>query len=114
MYIGNIDKVKKEKVDMEGSEKTWIQWLITNKQGAERYAMRLFTMEPGGVIARHEHPWEHEIFILEGNGVVGCCDDEMEVKPGDFLYIEPNVPHWYKNNGKNEFKFLCIIPYLKE
>ena len=109
--MGNINNVKKEKVEMEGAEKTWIQWLITKKQGAENYAMRLFTIEVNGKIPRHQHPWEHEIFVLEGNGIIGCFDEEKEVKEGDFLYIEPDVPHWYKNNGNKPWKFLCIIPY---
>ena len=111
MYHNNIENVKKEMVEMEGAEKTWIQWLITKEHGAANYAMRLFTIEPSGKIPRHQHPWEHEIFILEGSGIIGCCDEKKEVKEGDFLYIEPDVPHWYKNNGNKPWKFLCIIPY---
>ena len=113
MYLGNINEVKKEKVDMKGSSKTWIQWLITEKHGAKNYVMRLFTIEPDGVIPKHQHPWEHEIFVLKGGGIVGCCEEEKEAKEGDFIYIEPNVPHWYRNNGSKDWKFLCIIPMIK-
>ncbi|MCD6474369.1 MAG: cupin domain-containing protein [Thermoplasmata archaeon] len=111
MYHNNINNVKKEKVEMEGAVGAWIQWLITKERGAANYAMRLFTIEPDGKIPRHQHPWEHEIFVLEGTGIIGCCEEEKEVKEGDFLYIEPDVPHWYRNNGDKPWKFLCIIPY---
>ncbi len=118
MFVSHIDNVPKEKVEMENpdGERTkgvWIQWLIREEQGAENYALRLFTLEPGGVIPRHQHPWEHEIFILEGVGVIGAGNKEVRVKPGNFLYIEPDIPHWYRNEGEENLKFLCIIPIRK-
>ena len=115
MYVSHIKDVPKERVDMEGmdGERTkgvWIQWLIREEQGAENYALRLFTVEPGGKIPKHQHPWEHEIFVLSGEGVVGAGEEEVKVREGNFLYIEPDVPHWYRNEGDGDFKFLCIIP----
>ena len=110
MYLSNIKDVEKEKVEMEGVNGVWIQWLIAGKEGAENYAMRLFTVEPGGAIGRHQHPWEHEIYFLEGKGVVGAGEEEREVEAGNFAYIEPDIPHWYRNTGDTEWKFLCIIP----
>ena len=110
MKVSHINDVEKEKVEMEGVEKVWIQWLIAGKDGAENYAMRLFTVEPGGVIGKHQHPWEHEIYFLEGEGIVGAGDEERHVRPGNFAYIEPDIPHWYRNTGDKDWKFLCIIP----
>ena len=110
MYLSKVKDVEKEKVDMKGVEKTWIQWLIASKEGAGNYAMRLFTVEPGGVIGKHNHPWEHEIYFLEGKGIVGAGEEEKEVEPGNFAYIEPDIPHWYRNTGESDWKFLCIIP----
>ena len=110
MYLGHVDNVKKEEVKMEGTSGTFIQWLISKGQGAENYAMRLFTVKPGGKIAKHQHPWEHEIFILKGHGKVGVGGEEVEVREGNFLYIEPNVPHWYENLGDEDWQFICIIP----
>ena len=36
----------------------------------QSFAVRLFEIEPGGYSPHHSHSWEHEIFVLEGNGVV--------------------------------------------
>jgi quercetin dioxygenase-like cupin family protein len=113
MYVSHISKVEKELV--ETADKVWIQWLITDREGARNYVMRLFTVEPGGKIPEHQHPWEHEIFVLKGKGVIGTPDQEVEVSEGNFLYIEPNILHWYRNTGKTEWQFICVIPLeLKE
>ena len=53
-----------------GSTKLKVRWLITKETGAENFAMRLFEMEAGGNSPLHSHNWEHEVFILEGEGTV--------------------------------------------
>ena len=54
----------------EGSTKLKVKWLITKETGAKNFAMRLFEMDAGGQSPLHSHNWEHEIFILEGKGLV--------------------------------------------
>ena len=44
-----------------------VRWLISNKDGAKNFAMRLFEIQPGGYSPLHQHDWEHEVFDLEGN-----------------------------------------------
>lgn len=110
MYVSRADAVIRE--EAEGMEKVWIQWLIAKEQGAENFAMRLVTVAPGGVIPKHDHPWEHEIFILRGRGVIGAGGEEREVSTGNFAYVEPSIPHWYRNTGDEDWQFICVIPYL--
>ncbi|MGQ4833560.1 MAG: cupin domain-containing protein [Candidatus Asgardarchaeia archaeon] len=115
MYVGHISEVPAEEVKLEGTTKTTIQWLITKeKAGAENFAMRRFVIKPGGTIGKHSHDWEHEIYVLDGEGIVGAGDKEVKVTKDIFLYIPPNVPHWYRNEGASDFVFLCIIPYKEE
>ncbi len=113
VFVSRIEDVPLERVDMENVSDTYIQWLITReKQGAPNFAMRRFTMRPGGSIGLHHHDWEHEIFILSGEGVViGPEDVEHHVSPGNFLFVPPNEPHAYRNDGTKDFIFLCLIPY---
>ncbi len=110
MYVSHVDDVEKERVEMDGARGVWIQWLIAGREGAKNYALRLFTIEEGGVIPSHSHPWEHEVFVLEGEGVIGAGSEEKHVRAGSFAYIEPDIPHWYKNTGRGAWRFLCIIP----
>jgi quercetin dioxygenase-like cupin family protein len=105
-------------VEAEGSEKgaskLKVRWLITKDVGAENFAMRLFEIEPGGFSPLHAHAWEHEVFILEGEGVVYGGGEERKFKPGDVIFISPNEKHQFKNNGTKTVKFLCLVPYMKK
>ncbi|MHA1238124.1 MAG: cupin domain-containing protein [Candidatus Odinarchaeia archaeon] len=116
MYKGNISNVEVEDVNMEGAKNVKIQWLISKeKGGAPNFAMRRFILNVGGRIPKHKHNYEHEIFILEGEGKIGVEGNGEEItKPGDFIYIPPNVYHWYENVGSSQLSFLCIIPQKNE
>jgi quercetin dioxygenase-like cupin family protein len=98
----------------EGASKVKIRWLITKEMGAENFAMRLFEMEPGGYSPLHAHPWEHEVFILDGEGFVFDGEKASAFKAGDVVFVSPNEQHQFKNNGKNLLRFLCLIPYTRE
>lgn len=95
----------------EGTSRLTVRWLITKEEGAENFAMRLFEMEAGGYSPFHSHPWEHEVFILEGKGIVVGGDKEREFEAGDVIFIPPDEKHQFKNNSGKTVKFLCLIPY---
>jgi len=76
--------------------------------------MRLFEIEPGGNSPLHNHPWEHEVFILEGEGVVFDGAKATPSKADNVIFIPPEERHQFKNTGKKLLKFLCLIPYSKE
>jgi len=95
----------------EDASKLRVRWLITKEVGAENFAMRLFEMEARGYSPFHSHSWEHEVFILEGEGLVVGEGKEREFRAGDVIFIPPNEKHQLKNNGKKTVKFLCLIPY---
>ena len=100
-----------EEVNMEGARKTRIRWLIAEKDGAPNFAMRMFEIEPGGFTPYHAHEWEHENFIVEGEGYLTTEDGEIPFKKGDVLYVEPHLKHNYVNTGDSVLKFLCLIPH---
>ncbi len=87
-----------------------IRWLVSASDGAPTYAMRLFELEPGAVIPEHEHPWEHEIYVLKGSLKVTVEGAEYELGSDMFIYIPPNARHGYVAGGEGA-AFLCIIPH---
>ena len=97
-----------------GSTKLKVRWLITKETGAENFAMRLFEMQAGGNSPLHIHNWEHEVFILEGEGLVVGGQEEKKFKAGDVIFIPANEKHQLKNTSNKPAKFLCFIPYKKE
>jgi quercetin dioxygenase-like cupin family protein len=94
----------------QGSKDITIRWLITKKDGAQHFAMRLFEMKPGGYTPYHSHDWEHEVFIVEGDGVLKTAKGGESFKQGDFIFVPANDMHQFRQAGKGVTKFLCLIP----
>ena len=91
-----------------------IRWLIDDDHdGAPVYALRMVEILPGGNSPRHQHPYEHENFIVEGTGKVLISGEWHELKQGDVVFVPPDVEHQYVNSGDTTFKFLCGIPVAK-
>ncbi|KON27951.1 hypothetical protein AC481_03500 [miscellaneous Crenarchaeota group archaeon SMTZ-80] len=111
MKVFNYRYVKSKDAE-GGSEGTKVRWLITKDTGANNFAMRLFEIKPEGHTPLHEHPWEHEVFVLEGKGIIMSQNGEVKFKKGDVIFISPNEKHQFVNKSKKETKFLCIIPYI--
>ena len=51
-------------------------------EGAPSFVMRLFEIEPGGGTPHHSHAWEHELFVVEGNGVLKSGNTERPITEG--------------------------------
>jgi quercetin dioxygenase-like cupin family protein len=113
MKIFHYKNVKAENAEGESS-KVKIRWLITKEMGAENFAMRMFEIEQGGYTPFHIHNWEHEVFILDGEGLLVAEDEERLFRAGDVIFISPNDKHQFRNTGKSLMKILCLIPYTKE
>jgi quercetin dioxygenase-like cupin family protein len=94
--------------------KTKVRWLITKGLGAQNFAMRLFEMEPGGHSPLHTHPWEHEVFILEGEGQLFDGEKASAFSAEDVVFVPANERHQFKNTGQKRLRFLCLIPYTRE
>ncbi|MBN2381718.1 cupin domain-containing protein [bacterium] len=84
---------------------------ITDSDGAPHFAMRLFQVQPNGYTPLHRHPWEHEVFVISGSGQLNYNDEEHSLQKGDFVLIEADALHQFKNIGPDEFQFICVIPH---
>ncbi len=112
MKVGPYDSIPAEPV--KDATDVTIRWLITDKDGAPNFAMRLFEVAPGGGNELHTHAWEHEVFVIEGEGYVATEDTRTPLKPGDFVFVEPNKVHQFRNTGDKPMKFLCMIPHPRQ
>ena len=72
--------------------------------------MRQFEVAPGGHTPRHSHPYEHEVFVLEGDGMVLEGEAEHPLTAGDVIFVQPNEVHQFCNTGSRPLKFLCMVP----
>ncbi|MHC5114286.1 MAG: cupin domain-containing protein [Planctomycetota bacterium] len=97
-------------VDMEGVRDVSMRLMVGRADGAPNFSMRHFTVEPGGHTPRHQHNYEHEVFVVAGAGVVEHDGEFEDVRAGDVLFIEPNAMHQFRNEGAEPLKFLCLVP----
>jgi quercetin dioxygenase-like cupin family protein len=90
---------------------TAIRWLIDDEHdGAPVYSLRMIEVGSGGHTPLHAHPFEHENFIVEGEGRVWIDGEWKPLKPGDVVFVPGGMEHSYENTGQTTFKFLCGIP----
>ncbi len=93
-----------------GAAGTTIRELITVREGAPNFAMRLFELAPHGHTPFHAHAWEHEVFILQGSGVVNNDEGPKPFVAGDSVFIAGDERHSFANEGAGLLRFICVIP----
>jgi quercetin dioxygenase-like cupin family protein len=98
-------------VEAEGATGCRMRCLIGPDDAAPSFSMRQFELAPGGNTPRHSHAHEHEMFILEGEGVVFDGLRENPVRSGYAVFVPPNQAHQVRNTGTGVLKFLCLIPH---
>ena len=98
-----------EAKNVAAGKETTIQVLISSQEGPN-FALRKFSMLPGGGMPRHTNTVEHEQYVLQGHAKIGIGAEIYEVKQGDVVFIPADEIHFYENIGAESFEFLCIIP----
>ena len=110
MKVANYESVPQQPVQMEGAVGCRVRWLVDQQDGAPNFAMRQFEVEPAGYTPRHSHPYEHEVFVLAGEGVVFEGDQPHRLAAGDVVLVRPGEVHQFRNTGDQPLKFLCLVP----
>jgi len=80
------------------------------REGARNFVMRVFEVDPGGHTPRHRHEWEHEVFILAGEGSLVTAGGKRPLRPGDAIFLAGGEDHQFRNAGPQPFQFICVIP----
>ena len=79
-----------------GGPSARLMWLDDNPPTC---TVTYLEIDPGKTSPHHIHPWEHEVFIIEGTGTLFCDGKEYPVKGGDAIFIPGNVDHYTLNDG---------------
>jgi quercetin dioxygenase-like cupin family protein len=110
MLIRREKDVAAQPVDMPGVKDVQMRLMVGRADGAPNFAMRQFTVQPGGHTPRHSHNYEHEVYIIEGTGQVEDNGQHHDIGAGDVLYVQANTIHQFLNTGSQPLKFLCLVP----
>ncbi len=110
MYVVNAQKADRNTVTTAGTRDTQVQWLVDESRGAPNFALRRFIIAPDGHTPRHTHDWEHEVYVLRGEGVLVTDQDEVPLGPDQAILILPNEEHQFRCTGAESLEMLCIVP----
>ena len=104
-----MDKELKDAPQVAGTKGAGLRWLTDEESGAEFFFMRHVIMEEGGVIGLHDHPYEHQVFILKGKGKCTVEGKEYELSEGCYALVPGGVVHGFENTGDGNLEFICCI-----
>jgi quercetin dioxygenase-like cupin family protein len=77
--------------------------------GTERVDFRISRYAPNAYVQEHSHRIQEQIYyVLEGEGVLTVGKDEHLMRPHDYVYLPPGVPHSFTNTGLAELVFMVV------
>lgn len=85
---------------------------ISTDDGAQNFVMRVIEQGPGKSSPGHAHVWEHEIFVLSGEGIAHIEKEEFKISKDSVIFFAPN--EWHKistpEDAKEPLRWITIIP----
>lgn len=109
MKVFDYRTVPANPVEMEDAETVRMRMLISDEDGAP-FKMRLFEVQPGGHTPLHTHDFEHEVFVLDGEGIVWRDGEEVTIQSGTVVFVPSNERHRFRNTGDDILRFICLVP----
>lgn len=77
----------------------------------DTFVMRHFILPEGASIPIHAHDWDHLVLSLGGHGDVYVEGEEpYDLPEGSWARVPAGSTHSFRNVGKGDFTFLCIVP----
>lgn len=87
-----------------------MRMVIGPEDGAPVFNMRVFEVEPGHVTPHHSHWWEHEVFVLSGQGIVKTDQGDRPIDHGNVVFVPGGDMHQFRNTGDDVLRFICLVP----
>jgi quercetin dioxygenase-like cupin family protein len=84
--------------------------VIGPDEKAPFFSMRVFEVQPGHASPLHSHWWEHEVFVLTGQGVVKTDQGNKPVHHGSTVFVPGGDMHQFQNTGNDVLRFICLVP----
>jgi quercetin dioxygenase-like cupin family protein len=77
--------------------------------GSSRIDFRISRYAPNAHVQEHAHKVQEQIYyVLEGEGVLTVGKEEHLMRPHDYVYLPPGVPHSFTNTGLAGLVFLVV------
>jgi quercetin dioxygenase-like cupin family protein len=77
--------------------------------GTSRVDFRISRYAPNAYVQEHSHKVQEQIYyVLEGEGILTVGSKEHLMRPHDYVYLPPGVPHSFTNTGLRELVFFVV------
>ena len=73
------------------------------------YSIAHATLAPGESSLPHSLASSEVYHILSGQGIMHVNGEEVEIHPGDTIYVPPHALQHIRNTGPTTLAFLCIV-----
>lgn len=108
--VGKISETPIKKILSDEAKDASIQVLVSPEEGWDSHVMRVLEVGKDGHTPKHQHPWPHINYILEGYGELLIGDTIYPVEKGSYAFVPQDTLHQFRNVGTEVFKFICIVP----
>jgi quercetin dioxygenase-like cupin family protein len=108
MRVKNYREIRAEPVVEEPG--LTVRWLVSELEEQPEFAMRLYELQAGAATTPHVHHWEHQVFVLAGQGAVAGEEGQCLLGEGDVVYVPPLERHQFANKGHDVLRFLMAFP----
>lgn len=113
MYVTHVSRVPESSIvqgETPGGRRATVRWVISEEQGAPNFEMRLFHLDEGMNTEWHQHPWEHEVFVVAGRGFVRSESGDMPLEPGSVVFVPQGEMHQFRAAPDHAIEFICVVP----
>ena len=77
--------------------------------GSRLLDFRISRYAPNAYVQEHSHKVQEQVYyVLEGEGMLTVGKDRHLMRPHDYVYLPPGVPHSFTNTGTAGLVFLVI------
>jgi len=112
MKLVHADDLPQDIVREPGAKRVTIRRLIDTTDGADRFLMSRFELEPDGATPPHHHDWEHEIYVLSGTLRLQLPSENREIplRTGDVVFIPRGEAHGLLTGPDERAQLLLVAP----
>lgn len=98
-----------------GARGMTLRWLTADDdERSPRFCMRSVRLEPGGATPWRVTPWEHQLYVLAGSGVLAEDGRETPLEPGTAVLVREGVGFAVRNDGDGPLEYLDMVPSITQ
>jgi quercetin dioxygenase-like cupin family protein len=110
--VGQLSQLNKTPIIHPESANAFMKVLVSTTEGWDSHVMRVVEVEPSGYTPRHQHPWPHINYCIQGEGELMIAGVFHTFVEGSYAFVPQDTLHQFKNLGSTTLKFICIVPTI--